>query len=163
LNDAGLTRFIVQVQTLGNGLIPRSIRQLAITMKIVAIALLILFRPVACAVSPSIVRGDFDGDGVMDQAKLTQHQHHVTLDVQRGAGSDLETLEFRVDPAAQDAICTLPAKLSTSASSCSPMDEPLPGCKEFPGKVDLSISDDTCDSIHLYWDQNAKRMAWWRL
>jgi hypothetical protein len=99
----------------------------------------------------------------MDQAKLTQHQHHVTLDVQRGAGSDVETLEFRVDPAAQDAICTLPAKLSTSASSCSPMDEPLPGCKELPGKVDLSISDDACDSIHLYWDQNAKRMAWWRL
>jgi hypothetical protein len=113
-------------------------------MKSIAFALAVMFSGSAAsaesaAASPSTVRGDFDGDGVMDQATLIQHQRHVTLTVRLGSASSPETFEFRVDPAAQDAICTLPAKLSTSASFCSPMDEPLSGCKELPGKADLSI------------------------
>jgi hypothetical protein len=137
-------------------------------MKSIAVALMCLFPGFAHGAQPlpassNIVHGDFDGDGVVDQATLIQHQHHVTLIVRRGSDSVPEKIEFRVDPAAQDAICTLPAKLSTSASSCTPMDEPLPGCSEEPGKIDLSISDDACDPIHLYWNQDEKRMAWWRL
>jgi hypothetical protein len=137
-------------------------------MKSIAFALAVMFSGSApsaqpAEASPGTVRGDFDGDGVMDQATLIQHQRHVTLTVRLGSAASPETFDFRVDPAAQDAICTLPATLSTSASFCSPMDEPLSGCKELPGKVDLSISDDACDAIHLYWDQDARRMAWWRL
>ena len=137
-------------------------------MKSIAVALVFLFSGLAfgaqsVSAPSSTVRGDFDGDGAADQATLIQHRHHVTLTVRRGSASGPEKFEFRVDPGAQDAICTLPAKLSTSASFCTPMDEPLPGCKEQPGKVDLSISDDACDAIHLYWNQDEKRMAWWRL
>lgn len=137
-------------------------------MKPLAAAMTLLFSGLAVGAEPvpapsSSVHGDFDGDGIIDQATLVQHRRHVTLSIRRGAPSRPQRLQFRVDPAAQDAICTLPAKLSTAASFCSPMDEPLPGCRERPGKVDLSISDGACDAIHLYWDEDAKRMAWWRL
>ncbi|WP_036140586.1 hypothetical protein, partial [Aerolutibacter daejeonensis] len=114
-------------------------------------------------VPPINVHGDFDGDGAVDTASLVQHTRQVVLTIRRASAPTHDTFTFRVDPAAQDAICTLPAKLSTSPSFCTPMDEPLPGCEELPGKVDISISDDACDAIHLYWDKREQRMAWWRL
>ena len=137
-------------------------------MKSIAVAFVFLLSGLALAAQPipapsNTVRGDFDGDGIVDQATLVQYRRHVTLTVRRGSASGPEIFEFRVDPAAQDAICTLPARLITSPSFCTPMDEPLPGCMEQADKVDLLISDDACDAIHVYWDQNEKRMAWWRL
>lgn len=129
----------------------------------VAVVLGLVVAASVMAADPNTVRGDFDGDGTADEATLFQHERHVTLVVRRSSAAAPETFEFRVDPAAQDAICTLPAKLSTSPSFCAPMDEQLPGCTEAAGKVDLSISDDACDAIHLYWDGDAERIAWWRL
>jgi hypothetical protein len=57
----------------------------------------------------------------------------------------------------------LPAELSASPVMCNPMDDSLPGCKEFPGTVSLSLRGGDCDAIHMYWDHGAGQMAWWRL
>jgi len=73
-----------------------------------------------------------------------------------------QTLEFGVASGAQDAVCALPVALSTSPSSCDADGRALPGCVAMPGTLHLSIDDGACDAIHLYWNHDAGRMAWWR-
>jgi hypothetical protein len=112
----------------------------------------------------SVVRGDFDGDGVIDRATLVQSESKVEISIERGGTSAaVQVLEFGVGPSRQDAICQLPAELIAAPQICSPMDEPLPGCKVITGAIGLTLSDGQCDSIHLYWDHAASHMAWWRL
>lgn len=116
----------------------------------------------ATGASPATVNGDFDGDGAADQATLVQHEPFVELTVKRAAAATPESFRFAVDASSQAAICSLPATLEVSPASCAGEDEPLPGCRNVQGKMDLSISDDACDAIHLYWNEEAQRMAWWR-
>mgnify|MGYP003454779018 FL=1 len=111
-----------------------------------------------------IVRGDFDGDGILDSATLIQSERKIEISIDHGGSSAAaQVLEFGVDPSVQEAICQLPAKLTSTPQNCSPMDEPLPGCKLVPGAIGLTLSDGECDSIYLYWDHGASKMAWWRL
>jgi hypothetical protein len=115
--------------------------------------------------TPTSVSGDFDGDGASDRAELIQQQTSVTLSVHVGSFAP-QIFKFRVDPGSQNAICSLPATLSTSVLFCRPDgadgEQPLPGCTEVPGKVGLDISDGNCDAVHLYWNQDANQMVWWR-
>lgn len=116
------------------------------------------------AADSGIVRGDFDGDGIIDSATLIQSENKVEVSIEHGgASATAQVLEFGVDPSVQDAICGLPAELISTPQNCSPMDEPLPGCKVTPGAIGLTLSGGECDSIYLYWDHEASTMAWWRL
>lgn len=112
----------------------------------------------------SVVRGDFDGDGIIDRATLVQNENNVGISIEHGGTSvEPQVLEFGVNPSVQNAICQLPAELISTPQDCGPLDEPLPGCRILPGAVDLTLSDGECDSIHLYWNHEESRMAWWRL
>lgn len=124
----------------------------------------------ACALAggampePITVRGDLDGDGSVDSATLTQDHERIRLSVRVGSRGP-QVLEFRADPAAQDAVCTLPVVLARAASTCypeGPEGGSLPGCVESPRKIDLAIEDGSCDAIHLYWNRDRERLEWWR-
>lgn len=131
-------------------------------MKTATVTCLLLAAVTTTASQPSEVRGDFDGDGVEDEARLIQYKDHVSVSIQQGGNVGTQILQFRIDPAAQDAICGLPAELSVSPLACNQVNEPLPGCKELPGAVALSLRGGDCDAIHMYWDHGAERMTWWR-
>jgi len=101
-------------------------------------AVLISWLPAAASDSDSDVRGDFNGEGVEDSARLARGKDHVSVSVQLGIKGKAQVLTFRIDPASQDGICALPVELEVEPNICDPGDGPLPGCKELPGAVGLS-------------------------
>ena len=111
---------------------------------------------------PVEVRGDFDGDGIEDRANLIQQTDHVSVAIHLGGSTKTQMLRFGIDPAAQAAICGLPAELSVAPATCDTEEGALEGCKDLPGVVGLTLSGGDCDAIHLFWDHNAGQMSWWR-
>jgi hypothetical protein len=60
-------------------------------------------------------------------------------------------------------ICAAPARLSVAPLSCDQDGgEKLPGCVASPHTSGLTIDDNQCDPINLYWDHDQRRLAWWR-
>ena len=113
----------------------------------------------------SVVEGDFDGSHQRSFAALGYTDGRVIVAVGRKAadGSVIaQYLEFGIDRARQDAICSVPARLEVHPLTCADDGEPLPGCKEAPGVSGLSLDDGECDPINMYWDHSRKHMAWWR-
>ena len=91
-------------------------------------------------------------------------RQQVYLAIQTGTRAErprYQFFEFGVGVTAQAAICTAPAKLEVYPPDCSADGDALPGCKASKGASGLSIVDGDCDSIHLYWDHDAKLMRWW--
>jgi hypothetical protein len=111
------------------------------------------------------LRADFDCDGSLDQAFLGRLAGKVYVGLVRAATKQPDILEFGVDPSAQAAICQEPAKLKIESLDYDPT--------EAGGKIDgfqrsrrckgLVLSDGQCDSVHLFWNHQTKRLAWWRL
>jgi hypothetical protein len=59
-------------------------------------------------------------------------------------------------------VCAVPVRIETVPMDCKRDDGPLPGCKIVKGCREFSLVDDACDSFHFYWDDEAKRLWWWR-
>ena len=115
----------------------------------------------------SVVKGDFDGSHRATFAVIGYKDKHVMVAVGRNAADGSVTaqyLEFGIDPAQQNAICGLPAHLKLYPLVCSGGDDgqELPGCQETPGASALSLDDDRCDPINMYWNHGKKLMMWWR-
>jgi hypothetical protein len=115
----------------------------------------------------SVVEGDFDGTHRASFAVVGHKDQHVMVAVGRKAADGSVTaqyLEFGISRDQQDAICKLPAHLKVSPLVCSGEEdgEKLPGCTESPGVSALSLDDDECDPINMYWNHSTKRMMWWR-
>lgn len=122
----------------------------------------------ACASrGPEPLRVDLDGDGVPESIRLVQENAQVSITVEGQSVTDgSQTLTFGVDPARQDAVCTVPVTLTTAASDCAPGAlgaQALPGCVVKPAARGLTLSDGQCDAIHLYWNHDTRRLAWWRM
>jgi len=113
----------------------------------------------------SAVEGDFEGGGGTDLAVLGVLGKRAVLAIGHPSGSggiSTQYLEFSVGQA-QDAICSLPAKLKVYPLSCS--DDgggSLPGYRASPSAKLLSIDDGNCDPINLYWSHILKRVVWFR-
>lgn len=115
----------------------------------------------------TLVSGDFNGDGRRDWAMVGYKGAGLEL-VIRVAGTKAhktrtQFLSFGIGASMQAAICEAPAKLQVDEQFCSPMDEALPGCHPSKSVNSLNLSGGDCDSIHLYWSSDARRMEWWRL
>ncbi|MDG3439335.1 hypothetical protein [Nitrospirillum amazonense] len=110
----------------------------------------------------SMVCGDFNGDGVPDQAVLGYRDRTLLLAVRRGGRQAFQILEFAIGGASQQGVCSLPVTLRATDLVCDTEDGPLSGCKAGKGVKALSIEDGNCDPINLYWSHEADEMLWWR-
>ena len=108
----------------------------------------------------SMLRDDFDCDGVADLAALGRVEQKIVVGLARAAVDSPDLLEFAIDPAAQAGICTEPASLSIE-----PQDRPdgeLEGFRPSRSCKGLVLSDGECDPVHIYWNHERKRPGWWR-
>ena len=116
--------------------------------------------------STTVVHGDFNGDGKPDAAILGTHQQRVYVAVVLASSSKrqkIEVLSFGIGTHSTDSICELPAKLVVEPLECSPIDDPLPGCRPSPTAAGLVLSGGECDPINFYWDHHKNKLAWWRV
>lgn len=115
----------------------------------------------------TLVSGDFNGDSYRDWAMVGYKGTGLELAIRIAGGKAGKTrtqfLAFGIGPSMQAAICEAPAKLKIDQQSCKPMDEDLPGCRPSKHAHSLDLSGGDCDSIHLYWNIDTRRMEWWRL
>lgn len=114
----------------------------------------------------TLVSGDFNGDGLRDWAMVGHKGSGLELAVRIAGGkagkARTQRLAFGIGESTQAAICEAPATLEVDEQVCNPMGKALPGCR--PSKVanSLNLKGGDCDSVHLYWSGDTKRMEWWR-
>lgn len=128
-------------------------------------ALLVLIFSVStvAASDSTTIKVDLNGDGALDTVTLVQSPHKITISADLGAThSASQTLTFGIDASSQDAVCGLPVKLTIVPLDCGTDDGVLPGCRAIRDAKGLELSGSDCDPIYLYWDHQAKRLAWWR-
>ncbi|WP_319585904.1 hypothetical protein [uncultured Desulfobulbus sp.] len=102
----------------------------------------------------TFVEGDFNDDGKKDYAIIGYKGAGIVLAVrttsaQRGESSKTQYLPFDINPSMQAAICEKPATLHVEKQVCSPIDEPLPGCKPSNTANSLNLIGGACDPIRL--------------
>ena len=113
----------------------------------------------------SIVRGDFNGDGLQDAAIVGTRKQRVFLAIVFSTTSKkpkVQMFEFGISSSAEDSICDLPMKLDVNPLDCSPLDDPLPGCKQSNNTNSLELYGGECDPMNFYWDHEKNLMRWWR-
>jgi len=114
----------------------------------------------------TLVTGDFNGDGTQDWAMVGYKGSGIELAVRFSGGktskAQTQLLAFGIDPSAQAAICEAPAKLRVEKLQCQPGDGALSVCDSADTSSSLDLSGGECDSIHIYWNGDAKKMAWRR-
>jgi len=76
-------------------------------------------------------------------------------------------LEFGLgDATKQDSLCSDTADLkmeSLDYDPSGPLGGPLPGFRRSTTCRGLVVIDGACDSFHIFWNHDAKRLEWWRL
>jgi hypothetical protein len=112
----------------------------------------------------TVVSVDFDGDGKSDSALVGYVGDQLLVVIGNGGraqNTPVQLLQFGIGQS-QDSVCAAPATLEVAKLSCGTGADPLPGCKDSPDAVGLTLGGGECDPIHLYWDHDHKRMGWWR-
>ena len=108
----------------------------------------------------SMVAGDIACDGRLDPVYLGHSNGRIYVGFVRSANRKPEVLEFGVGPGHQAAICQEPAKLAVER-----LDYNLDGAEGFRQSricKGLVLDDDTCDSIHFFWNHATQHLNWWR-
>jgi hypothetical protein len=110
------------------------------------------------------VRADVDGDGVVDDAYLGRARGRIFVGVVLGGARNVDVLEFAISARIQEAICSEPATLAAEpANYPGETVGTLKGFRPSAKASGLRLAGGDCDSIHLYWDHDQKRLGWWRL
>jgi hypothetical protein len=111
----------------------------------------------------TLVEKDFDGDGALDAALIGYSKAGVVLAVRLdGIKQPIQYLEFRTGQS-QDGVCATPVKLVAYPLSCEQDGGgQLPGCVGSPHASALSIDDEACDPVNVYWNRDQHHMTWWR-
>lgn len=135
--------------------------QNATSSRITALRVLRLREP---EVKWSLLKADFDYDGVDDYALGGRKGSLYVLGVVKGSLSGKSkhwTLEFSQDAGNQGALCSVTnARIRLERLSAEEVEE----VRKLPRKSrGINLSDEECDSFHIYYDRKEKRFVWWRL
>jgi hypothetical protein len=135
-------------------------------MKNSAFALLIFLSSICFGAEPKVV-GDINCDGKPDSAEIIKSSNTVTLRAILNDGTKTNELSFGLgQPNRQDALCGLNPTLKKEKLAEDLSDglgQNPPGYKPSPSCIGLNIDDGDCDSIHIYWNHQTKKLDWWRL
>ncbi len=114
--------------------------------------------------SRSLLKADFDYDGVVDYALAGKKGNLFVVGIVKGSLTSKSkhwTLEFSQDAASQGALCSV-AKAQISLERFSADDE-NPEVRKLPRKSrGINLSDESCDSFHIYYNRKKDRFVWWR-
>lgn len=109
--------------------------------------------------------GDFDGDGVADEAYVGKLPDKVAVGVVLSSAKAPQILVFAVDDQAHAAVCDDDVTLTAELLDYDPgqVQGGLEGFKLCGTCKGLKLDDGECDPIHLYWNTVQRRLGWWRL
>jgi hypothetical protein len=136
----------------------------AASPRITALSVLRLREPEVKWNPRSLLKGDFDYDGVDDYALGGRKGSLYMLGVVKGSLSGKSkhwTLEFSQDAANQGALCSgTNAGIRLERLSAEEVEE----VQRLPRKSrGINLYDEECDSFHIYYDRKEKQFVWWRL
>ena len=111
------------------------------------------------------VVADVDCDARPDSARVLRSDTALTVEVFRAAATAPERLTIPVASDRQLAVCSAEARLAAEPLDYLPGREGIPVLEGFPSSASchgLSLADDRCDALHLYWDGTRQRFRQWR-
>jgi len=129
-----------------------------------ALTLLTSLEPKVAWHTQSLLKADFDFDGLDDYALGGSDDDRYVIGIVKGPLNPQSrhwTLKFSADAAEQGALCSV-----TSASiDLEQLDEDnVEGVNTLPqNSRGINLSDGACDAFHIFWDPKQKQFVWWRL
>jgi hypothetical protein len=124
----------------------------------------------------SLVKGDFDFDGVADFALRGRKEKIFILGIVKGAlnnKSKIQMLKFSADSGDQGSLCSVDkAIIETDDLDKDYIEfakdylEPkyIKAFARLPkDSKGITISDKMCDSFHVFWDKQTNKFIWWRV
>jgi hypothetical protein len=112
--------------------------------------------------SRSLVAGDITCNGLIEQVYIGHTADRIYVGLFRAANKSPEILEFRLGGGYQDAVCDpMAAKLETYSLDHD-QDHDLKGLRRSRTCKGLSLEDNSCDPINLYWNRTTQHLTWWR-
>lgn len=109
---------------------------------------------------------DIDCDGKSDRVFLSQNKRSASVRIVFGDTKRRQAkLRFVAAQGQQDAVCAMPVHLELQSLDYEPLKEEvpeLPGFQRSKTCNSFALVDGECDSIHFYWDHEARELEWWR-
>ncbi len=126
--------------------------------------------------SKSLIKGDFDYDGVIDYALRGRKGTLFVVGIVKGNLTNKSkhwTLQFGEDAGDQGSLCSVKSAVIT-------LDDIDKDYKEFASDYlepdyakrlkavpknskGITVADGACDSFHIFWDKKVKEFTWWRV
>jgi hypothetical protein len=124
----------------------------------------------------SLIKGDFDYDGITDFVLRGRKGKVFVLGIVKGALNDKsksQMLEFGEDSGNQSSLCSIDKAITNTddldkdyIAFARDYLEPrhIKAFTRLPkSSKGITVSDGTCDSFHVFWDKQTNKFIWWRV
>lgn len=116
---------------------------------------------------PSTVKADIDCDSAEDTAQMEYVEDRVRVTVTFAATKAPQSLEFGLgDSMAQESLCGTEATLEIEDMDYDLIEafgENPEGFRQSKTCKGLRLMGGECDSMHIFWNHDARHIDWWRL
>jgi len=116
---------------------------------------------------PQTLRVDLDADHHLDTVLLTQTRKQIEVKVTYvNRSMPPADFHFAVDPHREDAVCAVPVHLKRETLDydlSQALGAPVKGFVRSAHLYGFAVVDETCDSLHFYWNHATHRVQYWRL
>ena len=108
--------------------------------------------------------GDVDCDGVADSAFIGRAKSAVHVGLIRANVASPEILSFAIGSGTQKAVCSDKVVLVFESLDYDPKDAvgEIDGFHRSTVCKGLTLGDDDCDSIQMFWNTSSHHLDWWR-
>lgn len=114
--------------------------------------------------SASRIAADVNCDGINDIAYLGNDPDAAWVGIVFGSRTQTKlppgTLRFEASGRSHSTICAKPVKFESVPLDCRTTNgSMLPGCRQISRCFALTLTDDKCGALHVYWDAKQKTMS----